>query len=236
MTEKNELSTTGSTALTTSKPGSNYISLILEQTKQGFIEANEGLDMDFVRMGDWLTINSKGNFVEKDNDEITYGDSIDVVVGFGEKRWSLWGNEGTPEEGQLIVAEKEIDDARAALGEFLALNPDAAERYAESDIKLRYMAWVVPVKTLSPDDFPNIYLVSFSPSDTIGWGRYAMNLFQGKFKQLGVPGRLGANKVVTRLTTEERKKDNRKWIGIKFEPIGVFNPADYGINPEEALQ
>ena len=45
--------------------GSNYISAILEETKQGFVEANNGLDMDFVRMGEWLTVNKKGNFVEK---------------------------------------------------------------------------------------------------------------------------------------------------------------------------
>ena len=38
----------------------NYISAILEETKQGFVEANNGLDMDFVRMGEWLAVNKKG--------------------------------------------------------------------------------------------------------------------------------------------------------------------------------
>ena len=72
--------------------GSNYISAILEETKQGFVEANNGLDMDFVRMGEWLTVNKKGNFVEKDDENVMYGDNIDVVIGYGEQRWSVWGN------------------------------------------------------------------------------------------------------------------------------------------------
>lgn len=230
---KNEVAATGNTALAKSPAGSNYISMILEETKRGFVEANAGLDLDFVRMGDWLVINSKGNFVEKDDEAVTYGDSIDVVVGYGEQRYSLWGHEGSPEEGQLIVAEPKREDALAALGEYLANNPEAAERYSEEDVKLRYMAYVVPVSTLSPDDFPKIYLMSFSQTDSFGWGRYAMNCFQGKYKPIGVPSRTAANKVVTRLTTAERKQESRKWVGIDFTPVGLFKPEDYGINPEE---
>ncbi|WP_332648828.1 hypothetical protein [Lysinibacillus sp. 54212] len=220
-------------AVATQATGSSYITMILEETKRGFIEANAGMDLDFVRMGDWLTIDSKGNFVEKDDDTVKYGDSIDVVVGYGEQRYSLWGHEGSPEEGQLIVAEPKRDDALAALGEYLAQNPEAAERYSEEDVKLRYMAYVVPVATLTPDDFPKIYLMSFSQTDSFGWGRYAMNCFQGKYKNAGVPSRTAVNKVVTRLTTAERKQESRKWIGIDFTPVGLFDPKDFGINPEE---
>jgi len=233
--EKNEVAETKTQAPATIGTGSNYISMILEETKRGFVEANAGLDLDFVRMGDWLVIDSKGNFVEKDDDTIKYGDSLDVVVGFGEQRYSLWGHEGSPEEGELIVAKPKREDALADLGEWLAENPEAAERYDENDVKLRYMAYVVPVATLTPDDFPKIYLMSFSQTDSFGWGRYAMNCFQGKYKALGVPSRTAANKVVTRLTTAERKQENRKWIGIDFTPVGLFKPEDYGINPEEQL-
>lgn len=231
--EVTELAKTGTTAVSTVHTGSSYITMILEETKRSFVEMNQGLDLDFVRMGDWLVIDSKGNFVEKDDDTIKYGDSIDVVVGYGEQRYSLWGQEGSPEDGVLIVAEPKREDALAALGEYLAANPDAAERYDESDVKLRYMAYVVPVSTLAPDDFPKIYLMSFSQTDSFGWGRYAMNCFQGKYKALGVPARTAANKVVTRLTTAERKQETRKWIGIDFTPVGLFDPADYGINPNE---
>ena len=47
-------------AVAKTNTGSNYITAILEETKQGFVEANNGLDMDFVRMGEWLTVNKKG--------------------------------------------------------------------------------------------------------------------------------------------------------------------------------
>jgi hypothetical protein len=231
--EKQEVAVKQETGVAKQPAGSNYISAILEETKRSFVEMNQGLDLDFVRMGDWLTIDSKGNFVEKDDDTVKYGDSIDVVVGYGEQRYSLWGHEGSPEEGVLIVAEPKREDALAALGEYLANNPEAAERYSEDDVKLRYMAYVVPVATLTPDDFPKIYLMSFSQTDSFGWGRFAMNCFQGKYKAVGVPARTAANKVVTRLTTAERKQESRKWIGIDFTAVGLFKPEDYGINPEQ---
>lgn len=216
--------------------GSNYITAILEETKQGFVEANNGLDMDFVRMGDWLTVNKKGNFVEKDDENVAFGDSIDVVIGYGEQRWSVWGVEESPEAGQLIVAERTKEEAEVVFNQWLAENPQAQERYELDDIKLRYMASVVPVSTLSPEDFPNIYLMSFSPTDTLIFGKYAMNLYKGKYKTLGIPSKLGVNKVVTRLVTTDRKSRTnaaQQWLGIDFQPVGVFNPADYGIEVEE---
>ncbi|MGP9042131.1 hypothetical protein [Cytobacillus kochii] len=234
--ENKEVAATNTQAPAKVAAGSNYISMILEETKRGFVEANAGLDLDFVRMGDWLVIDSKGNFVEKDDDTVKYGDSLDIVVGFGEQRYSLWGHEDSPEEGQLIVAHPKREEALAELGEWLAQNPEAADRYDENDVKLRYMAYVVPVATLGPDDFPKIYLMSFSQTDSFGWGRYAMNCFQGKYKALNVPARTAANKVVTRITTAERKQESRKWIGIDFTPVGLFKPEDYGINPEEQLE
>lgn len=222
----------GTTAVAKTAQGSNYISQILEETKRSFVEMNQGLDLDFVRMGDWLTIDSKGNFSEKDDETVKYGDSLDVVVGYGEQRYSLWGAQDSPEDGQLIVADPDRDKALVALGEWLASNPEAAERYDDSDVKLRYMAYVVPVETLKPDDFPKIYLMSFSQTDSFGWGKFAMNCFQGKYKAMGIPARTAANKVVIRLETKERKQENRKWIGIDFSAVGLFDPKDFGIDPE----
>lgn len=224
-TEKNEVA---------EKPKMSYIQAILEETKEGFMEANQGMDFDFVHMGEWLTKNSKGNFIEKEDETVDYGDTIDVVIGLGEKRYSLWGFDDSPEEGQLIVAEREQKDAFEALEAFLELNPEAAERYNYDDIKLRYMAMVVPVDSLGDGEFPQIYNVSLSPSDTIVFGRWAMSVFQGKglAKQAGIPRGTGINRIVTRLKTVERTNRNnsaQKWIGIDFEPVGMFNPADYGI-------
>jgi hypothetical protein len=233
----NEVAETKTAAPAVVQAGSNYITQILEETKNGFIEANAGMDLDFVRMGDWLTINKKGNFQEKDDETVSYGDSIDIVVGYGEQRWSLWGAEASPEDGQLIVAEKTKEDAEAALSSWLNENPQAADRYAAEDISLRYMAYVVPVDSLVPDDFPKIYLMSFSPTDTIAWGRFAFDVYKGKFKALNIPGRTAVNKIVLRLVTEERKsRTDQKisWIGLKYQPVGLFKPEDYGINAEQA--
>ncbi|AYP68414.1 hypothetical protein HWB91_gp44 [Bacillus phage vB_BboS-125] len=229
----NEVAVKQEGAVATTAAGSNYISTILEETKRGFVEANAGLDLDYVRMGDWLKLNKKGNYVEKDDEEVSYGDSIDVVVGYGEQRYMLWGKDGSAEKGELIVAEPTEAEAREVLGQWLMENPEAAERYSQDDISLRYLAYVVPVSTLGQDDFPKIYLLSFAPGDTIGWGRYAMNVFKGKFKALGVPAKTGANKVVTRITSEERENsDKESYLGHKFEAVGLFNPADYGIKVE----
>lgn len=213
--------------------GGAYITGLLHSIKEDFIAANDGLDMDFVYMGSWLVINKKGNFVEKDDETVSYGDSIDVVVGQGEKRWSLWGLEKSPEEGQLIVACKEKVDAEVMLEAWLDENPDARSRYSINDLELRYMAYVVPVSTLGPDDFPNIYLMSFSPTATISWGKYAMSVYQGKFKNAGITARTGVNKVVTRVSTSEKQgKGNNSWIGLDFTAVGLFSPAEYGIVEE----
>lgn len=224
-TTKNEVADT---------PKLSYIAAILEETRRGFLEVNAGMDFDFVHMGEWLTKDSKGNFVEKEDETVNYGDTVDVVIGAGEKRYSLWGFDDSPEEGQLIVAERNQEDANAAFEAFLQIEPEAAERYSYDDIKLRYMAMVVPVASLKDGEFPQIYNVSLSPSDTIVYGRWAMGVYQGKglAKEVGIPRGTGINRVVTRLKTVERTNRNnkaQKWIGIDFEPVGMFNPADYGI-------
>ncbi len=128
-----------------------------------------------------------------------------------------------------------MDQALAALGEFLAQNPDAAERYDESDVKHRYMHTSVPVATLAPGDFPADLLDVLLANRQLRLGRFAMNCYQGKYKKMNVPARTPANAVVVRLTTAERKQESRKWIGIDFTPVGVFNPSDYGLDPNEVV-
>lgn len=213
----------------------SIIQTILESTKQQFLEANAGLDLDFVYIGDWLKVSKKGDFVERDDEDINYGDSIDVVIAMGEKRWTLFGEENSPEDGQLLVAEQEQEDAEAALGEWLMTNPEAAERYNADDLELRYVAYVVPVESLT-NEFPQVYLISFPKSTTIGFGKWTMQVFKGKYKDQGVPSKTGINKIVTRMTTVERKGNNFEWIGIEFDAVGMFNPEEYGINTEEAIE
>ena len=226
---ENAIATTSSTAVTPVKKGAAYITNILQGIMTAFIEANDGLDMDFVYMGSWLVINKKGEFVEKDDDTVRYGDHIDVVVGQGEKRWSLWGAQNSPEDGQLIVACKEKVDAEAMLTAWLQENPEANSRYSIADLELRYMAFVVPVDSVNGEDMPKIYLMSFSPTATISWGKYAMKVFQGGYKVAGIRAGTGVTSVVTRISTSEKKgKDpSISWLGVDFEAMGLFNPEDY---------
>lgn len=215
---------------------SNYIALALQAKVDGFLAANEGLELDYVRMGQYLKISKKGNLVEARDEAVSYGDSMDVVIAKAEKRYTLWGAEKSPEEGQLITMEREETVAKATLEHWLAMNPDAAERYSIDDIQLRLLAYVVPVRAnneimIGPDRAPTIYLMSFAQGDTYGFGAYAMGIYDGKAKTIGVPANTGANKVVTRITTEERdrKGSSDSYLGLKFETIGMFDPADYGI-------
>lgn len=214
-----------------------YITTLLSNIMNDFITANAGLDVDFVYMGNWLVTDKKGNFVEKDDPTVNYGDHIDVVVGQGEKRWSLWGLQNSPEDGQLIVACREKEEAEAMLMGWLEEHPEAADRYSLDDLELRYMAFIVPVDAVvesivDPDVIPRVYLMSFSPTATISWGKYAMSVFNGKYRNLGIKARTGVASVVTRLTTKEMKgKDpSVSWLGIEFEAMGMFNPDDYTTN------
>jgi len=216
-----------------------YVAAILEQTQREFLEVNEGMDLDYVRLADWLKLNKKGNYVDAADEQISYGDSIDVVVAQGEQRYMLWGADGSPEKGSIITAERTREEAEEALGAFLADNPDAASRYNNDDIQLRYLCYLVPVETLTPGESPLVYVFDLPKGDTIGWGKYAKAVFDGKYKALNIPRRTAINNVVTRFTSEERKNNsNESYLGTKFEPVGLFNPADYGLtdNPADDLQ
>ena len=210
-----------------------YVTQILETIKQDFLAVNEGMDFDYVNIGTWLTISKKSNFVEKDRDGNVledYGDSLDVVIGKGEKRWSLWGEKESPEDGILIVAEQDKAVAEEKLAEWLQENPDAQTRYDLHSLELRYIAYVVPIVTISNTDFPKIYLMSFPKTTTIDWGKYAQAIYMGKRKDVGISSRTGVNKVVTRMTTSEKGSNNNTWVGIDFTAVGLFNPADYGLS------
>lgn len=244
--------------------GANYIAEVIQAKQEAFLEVNEGLDFDYVRMGQYLKINKKGNFVEARDENVSYGDMLDVVIAQGEIRWVLWGDDESPEKGQLIVslpakeellpeeaqgltkvqqskkmAAKAETTARATLDSWLQTtaqtDPTVLDRYSQDDLQLRYLAYLVPVQFLNPEESPKIYLMNFAPGDTFGWGQYGMAIFDGKYKSVGVPANSSAKQVVTRLTTEERKKDNQSWLGLNFSCLGMFNPKDYGIEPDATV-
>ena len=222
-----EIAKTETTALAPAPK--NYITAVLEATKDQFLAANAGMDLDYVRIGEHLKMNKKGQFVLRSDENMVFGDSIDVVVAMGEQRYMLWGKDGSPEKGELIVAEKTREEAEKLLVSFLTIKPEAAERYTLNDIQLRYLAYVVPTNTLKPEEVPEVYLVSFAQSDTYGFGNYAKEIFRGN-KDKGIKKGSGVNTVITRFTTAERAtKDGNSYLGIDFSVVGPFNPEDFGI-------
>lgn len=211
----------------------NYITNVLKKIKNDFIEINDGLDFDFVTLGTWLYVSKKGNFITKDSNGdplVDFGDTLDVVIGKGEQRWMLWGGEKTPEANILIAAKRDKEEAIIDLENFLNEHPDARERYDANSLKFCYIAYLVPVMTLSSnEDIPDIYLMNFSTTNSYAWGNYAKNTYLGQFKQFGIPTRTAVNRIVTRMTTEEKSNGNNSWIGLKFDPVGIFNPNDYNV-------
>lgn len=238
----NAIANTQSTAVAPLN-SSRYIAEMLENLKQDFMAVNEGMDFDFVRLGTFLMISKLGKFVERDSNKeviVDYGDTIDVVIAKGEKRWTVWGESESEEEGQLIVAEQDKAVAEEKLQEWLNEKPERQTRYNLESLELRYMAWIVPVESITADEFPKIYTMSFPKTSTFGFGRYAESLYFGKASAAGVPARTPVNCVVTRMKTSEKSDKVNSWIGIDFSAVGMFNPGDYGIGanaeaqPEEA--
>lgn len=228
--ETTEVATTQKNEVGVNAAGSDYIARMMRESQREFLEANAGMDLDYIRTGEWLKLNKKGNYVESGDETVSFGDTMDVVVAQGEQRYMLWGADGSPEKGQIITAEKTREEAEAALGQYLTDNPEAASRYTVDDISLRYLAYLVPVNSLSMGETPEVYIFDFPKGDTIGWGKYAKSVFKGKFKDLGIPGKTGINRVVTRFTSEERKNNNNEsYLGTKFSPVGLFDPEDYNI-------
>jgi hypothetical protein len=204
---------------------SSYVPQLVLKLKQDFEKANEGMGLDFVRMSTWLTFNSKGQFVEKDNEDVNYGDNVDVVIAQGEERFSLWGKEGTEEGGEMIVSAKTREEAETLFNDWIDANPSKGDSYSVTDIQSRYIAYVVPVISLS-EDTPKIYIMGFSPTTKIAYGTWAFNVFNGKFK--GIPKNTPINTVVTKITTVSKtNKDKKNYIVLDFKAVELFSPDKY---------
>lgn len=209
----------------------SYVTKILENLHRSFVEANPDLDMDFVYMTKWLSIDSKGNFVEKSGDDIVknFKDSIDGIIVKGEQKYSLWGKEGSAEDGSLIVAEDTLEKAQEMLSMWLERNPQAIERYNLDSIESRYIAYIIPCENLK-DDLPKIYTLGLSPTSKITYGQWAYDVFGGAFKAKGIPKNTGVSQVVTRLSTVSKvNKQKQNYTGVQFEAIEMFRPEKFNL-------
>lgn len=216
--------------------GANYAEVMVAQVMRDFLVINEGLDLDYVRFGDYIRIDKKGKFFDSADESNVFGDTMDVVIIQGEQRYTLWGHEKSDYKGQLIASDRDESAARAAVDMWLMNEGERAqEHHSADDVELRYLAWVVPTTTIDPEAPPQVYLLSLPYTAAIGWGKYAMAVTAGKFKAIGVPPRSTVKHVVTRLSTESvnSKRDaSISYLAVKFACIGKFDPTEFGINIE----
>lgn len=208
----------------------SYITRVLFSLQQRFLEVNPGMDLDFVNLADVMRLTGLGQFVDKDDESINFGTFVDVVIGMGDTRFVLWGPQNTPYEGELIVAHKSRDEAVSLLRDWLEANPEAQEYVTEDLIKINHVAYMVPVEKLGPDvEIPPVYVQFFPQTDVYEYGRYAKNITFGKYKHLGIPAWTSVSSVITRISSTEKRKNDKKWVGRKFEPVGLFKPEEFGL-------
>lgn len=206
-----------------------FVATLVNSKRAGFLAANAGLDLDFVYFTKWLSINSKGQFVEKVGEGTgqVFGDEIDVIIAKGEQKFSLWGKEDSPEDGELIVAENTREEAERRLEMWLEENPNAAERYSLNDIQSRYIAYVCPIKTLTKED-ADLFTIGFSPTSKMAFGQWAFSIYNGNPAEIakGIPAGTSVNRVVVRIKTEAKvNKQKQNYIVLAFESIELFDPS-----------
>lgn len=200
----------------------NFSPAKFSQIKEDFISANASLGLDFVYIGQWLVVNKKGQFVERDAPEVKYGDSIDVVIGAGEERFTMWGKENSAEKGQLLIAEKTKEEAETKFHELMQNGAILTDDYTLDDIQSRYVAQVIPLSSLE-ENSPKIYVLSMSTTAKFAFGKWAYNLFSGKFAADGFPKGTSVQQIITRITTVEKSTDNFSYITMEFSAVRKIN-------------
>jgi len=170
-----------------------------------FKEKNKGFDLDYVDMGTYLKINSKGQFYEADDDKKIY-DSLDAVIVSGEPQFVLWGKEETPEEGKLLISQKTQEEAEEQFEE-IAANGSVemfGQLYDKSDIAQRYIITFMTAEG-------KLYAVNMSKSSKKNFGKYSKSIYLDKD--------LGLQEVLTRISTVAMSYEKNHWNAVSFELI-----------------
>lgn len=165
-----------------------------------FKAKNKEFDLDFVDLGTYLRINSKGQLEGKDNPDLKF-DTIQAVVISGKSKYNLWGADGSPDENELLFSVESVEEAKAELEE-LCSDPLKAELYSWKEVSKRYI-----ITFIAQDG--NIYSIDMSQTSKFSFANYIKQLFNHHS--------LGMSDVVTEISTEEKKKDRNSWSVITFK-------------------
>lgn len=174
----------------------NYAAKIEE-----FKAKNKEFDLDFVDLGTYLRINAKGQLEGKDNPEIKF-DKLEAVLVSGRSRYNLWGEDGTPDEGELLFSAETEEEAKNELEELTANDEVRAELYDWKKVSKRYIITFVAADG-------NLYAIDMSQTSKYNFANYIKTLFNQY--------NLGMTDVVTEMSTEERKKDRNTWNVVTFK-------------------
>lgn len=174
----------------------NYAAKIEE-----FKAKNKEFDLDFVDLGTYLRINAKGQLEGKDNPEIKF-DKLEAVLVSGKSRYNLWGEDGTPDEGELLFSAETEEEAKNELEELTANDEVRAELYDWKKVSKRYIITFVAADG-------NLYAIDMSQTSKYNFANYIKTLFNQY--------NLGMTDVVTEMSTEERKKDRNTWNVVTFK-------------------
>ena len=174
----------------------NYVAKIEE-----FKSKNKEFDLDFVDLGTYLRINAKGQLEGKDNPEIKF-DKLEAVLVSGKSRYNLWGEDGTPDEGELLFSAETEEEAKNELEELTANDEVRAALYDWKKVSKRYIITFVAADG-------NLYAIDMSQTSKYNFANYIKTLFNQY--------NLGMTDVVTEMSTEERKKDRNTWNVVTFK-------------------
>lgn len=174
----------------------NYAAKIEE-----FKAKNKEFDLDFVDLGTYLRINAKGQLEGKDNPDVKF-DKLEAVLVSGKSRYNLWGEDGTPDEGELLFSAETEEEAKNELEELTANDEVRAELYDWKKVSKRYIITFVAADG-------NLYAIDMSQTSKYNFANYIKTLFNQY--------NLGMTDVVTEMSTEERKKDRNTWNVVTFK-------------------
>ncbi|MFZ3171940.1 MAG: hypothetical protein WA118_08175 [Carboxydocellales bacterium] len=203
----------------------NQTQNIVEQIKQAMAELNPEFDLDWVNLGQWISLSKLGKFVIKSNGEVVedFGPELYAIVVAGEKRFQRWPTNEEKEKSVypdgLICSSS--DQVTSMYGEVCAECTHNREK-----CKMRFMAVMTPTDRDPELPFPRIFLMNWSPTATYKFGDVTRDLFLGTNKNLKAKGFKALTpiaKVVMRLWPTEEKMEggSETYLAVNFEPVAL---------------
>ena len=185
--------------------------------KADFLATNAGLGLDFVTLASWLYIDGKGCFYNKDSEEV-YGDKLNVVIGGGQERYTMWGKEGTAQAQTCVITADTREQAEIMFNK-LAAEDDKfdASQYTYEDIKEGYIAQLVTEKSMG-SDMPEILVYAMPVTAKYNFKAFVAKLFKGQYP--GFKKGTSATAVIIQMTTVSKKFGaNKKYTTVEFSPV-----------------